>query len=150
MEIGGEMASKVAEELIDKIGDAGDRAAGYLENGASVDIQPQNGFMSEDMLAPPAWHIETGVNSGDNGQESKEDYYSYPMGVGPVMMNGCWGTGYKEGDPCFESRVPSKSTCVNMIDSAAFIGVGFDGRGEYSPNSRKMSIIQRNCAGLAT
>ncbi len=34
-----------------------------------------------------------------------------------------------------------------MIDGAAFIGVGFDGRGKYSPESRKMSIIQRSCGG---
>ena len=38
----------------------------------------------------------------------------------------------------------------NLIDGAAFMGVGFDGRGEYSPESRKMSIVQRNCAGKAT
>ena len=34
-----------------------------------------------------------------------------------------------------------------MVDGAAFIGVGFDGRGKYSPESRKMSIIQRSCSG---
>ena len=38
----------------------------------------------------------------------------------------------------------------NMIDGAAFLGVGFDGRGEYSPESRKMSIVQRNCKNKAT
>ena len=36
-----------------------------------------------------------------------------------------------------------------MIDGAAFIGVGFDGSGEYSPESRKMSIVQRNCVNKA-
>ena len=35
----------------------------------------------------------------------------------------------------------------DLIDGAAFIGVGFDGRGDYSPESRKMSIVQRVCAG---
>ena len=34
----------------------------------------------------------------------------------------------------------------NMIDGAAFIGVGFDGSGTYSPESRKKSIVQRVCA----
>lgn len=33
----------------------------------------------------------------------------------------------------------------NKLDGAAFMGVGFDGRGEYSPESRKMSIVQRSC-----
>ncbi|XP_077985124.1 uncharacterized protein LOC144439764 [Glandiceps talaboti] len=150
LEIGGEMAAKVADKLIDKIGEAGDRAAGYLENGASVDIQPQNGFVSEDMFAAPAWHIETGINSEDKGAESNGIAYTYPMGIGPMMMNGCWGTGYQPGDACYQSRVPSKSTCVNKIDGAAIIGVGFDGRGEYSPNSRKMSIIQIKCESLST
>ena len=37
-----------------------------------------------------------------------------------------------------------------MIDGAAFMGVGFDGRGEYSPESRNMSLVQRSCAGKAT
>ena len=38
----------------------------------------------------------------------------------------------------------------NQIDGAAFIGVGFDGRGEYSPESRKMSIVQRDCSAKST
>ena len=38
----------------------------------------------------------------------------------------------------------------NMIDGAAFMGVGFDGRGKYSPESRKMSIVQRNCKNKAS
>ena len=36
-----------------------------------------------------------------------------------------------------------------MLDAAAFIGVGFDGRGKYSSDSRKQSVIQRNCANKA-
>ena len=40
--------------------------------------------------------------------------------------------------------------CKSLIDGAAFIGVGFDLRGDYSPESRKMSIIQRDCSGRAT
>lgn len=38
----------------------------------------------------------------------------------------------------------------NLIDGASFIGVGFDGRGDFSPESRKMSIVQRDCKGKAT
>ena len=38
-----------------------------------------------------------------------------------------------------------------MIDGTAFMegGGGGDGRGEYSPESRKMSNAQRSCAGKA-
>ena len=54
---------------------------------------------------------------------------------------------YYKGPTCRCFRV---SLLQNLIDGAAFMGVGFDGRGEYSPESRKMSIVQRNCAGKAT
>ena len=37
-----------------------------------------------------------------------------------------------------------------MIDGTAFMEEGFDGRREYTPESRKMSIVQWSCAGKAT
>ena len=58
--------------------------------------------------------------------------------------------------PRFYMNLSKLTTChsplffQNMIDGAAFLGVGFDGRGEYSPESRKMSIVQRNCKNKAT
>ncbi|XP_077985079.1 uncharacterized protein LOC144439719 [Glandiceps talaboti] len=123
-----------------------------LEGGASIDIQPQNGFGSDGEIAPPAWHIDVDVDEEDDEEEeeSSESVFGYPMGIGPMMFNGCYGSGYLPGDPCYENRIPSQSTCVDMLDAAAFIGVGFDARGEYSPDSRKMSLIQRNCAGYST
>ena len=33
-----------------------------------------------------------------------------------------------------------------MLDAAGFIGVGFDGRGDYSSEYRKKSLVQRLCA----
>eukprot|EP00058_Branchiostoma_floridae_P001858 XP_002587346.1 hypothetical protein BRAFLDRAFT_100544 [Branchiostoma floridae] len=35
----------------------------------------------------------------------------------------------------------------NIIDGATVLGVGFDGHGEYSTDSRKKSLIQRSCDG---
>ncbi|XP_035667450.1 uncharacterized protein LOC118410076 [Branchiostoma floridae] len=75
--------------------------------------------------------------------------YSYPTGLGPVMMNGCFGTAYEPGDPCYDSKIP-QTNCPSLIDGATFLGVGFDGRGEYSADSRKRSIIQRSCNNLQT
>ncbi|XP_077985433.1 uncharacterized protein LOC144440064 [Glandiceps talaboti] len=144
-DIGGDIAVALIGEL------GGDDDEG-LENGASIDIQPQNGFGSDGEIAPPAWHIDVDVEEEDDEEEeeSSESVFGYPMGIGPMMFNGCFGSGYLPGDPCYENRIPSQSTCVDMLDAAAFIGVGFDGRGEYSPDSRKMSLIQRNCAGYST
>eukprot|EP00058_Branchiostoma_floridae_P014109 XP_002599597.1 hypothetical protein BRAFLDRAFT_77695 [Branchiostoma floridae] len=75
--------------------------------------------------------------------------YTYPAGLGPVLMNGCFGTGYKNGDPCFQAKIP-RTGCPNLIDGATYLGVGFDGRGVYSAESRKKSIIQRSCDNLQT
>ena len=33
----------------------------------------------------------------------------------------------------------------DLIPGATFIGVGFDGRGDYSPDSSKMDLVQRAC-----
>lgn len=33
----------------------------------------------------------------------------------------------------------------DLIPGATFIGVGFDGRGEYSPDSSKIDLVQRAC-----
>ena len=68
----------------------------------------------------------------------------FPMGVGMAMMNGCYLTGYQPGDPCYAFARASKR-CIDLLDGAQFIGVGFDGRGFYSADSRKMSIVQRVC-----
>ncbi|KAI8486100.1 hypothetical protein Bbelb_362000 [Branchiostoma belcheri] len=37
-----------------------------------------------------------------------------------------------------------------MMDGATYLGVGFDGRGVYSAESRKKSVIQRSCNNLQT
>ena len=34
----------------------------------------------------------------------------------------------------------------DLIPGATFIGVGFDGRGDYSPESSRMDLVQRACA----
>ena len=37
-----------------------------------------------------------------------------------------------------------------MLDAAAYIGVGFDGRGGYNAQSRKISLVTRACDGRNT
>ncbi|XP_077985473.1 uncharacterized protein LOC144440089 [Glandiceps talaboti] len=143
-----DMVGKMAVALIGEIGGDGGGDSGYRQSKASIDVQPQNGFQSDGSYAPPAWHIDVEVKEEHGKEESSsQPVFGYPMGIGPMMFNGCYGSGYLPGDPCYENRVPSWSTCGNMLDAANFIGVGFDGRGEYSPDSRKMSLIQRKCDG---
>jgi len=82
--------------------------------------------------------------SGDGGQS-----FTYPVGIGPMLMNGCFGTGYKIGDPCYAAK-RLNTKCLNMIESANYVGVGFDGTGAYNHAGRRKSLIQRSCAAKST
>ena len=97
--------------------------------------RPASFKISEISEPPPA------AKAGET-TSSNPTAFGYPMGMGPVMKNGCFGKGYKPGTPCYKAKVPV-ATCREMLDAAAFIGVGFDGRGGYNAQSRKMSLIQR-------
>jgi hypothetical protein len=58
------------------------------------------------MFVPPGYHMSAQIeNEGGkaNTKEQSEPVYSYPAGIGTTVMNGCWGTGYKPGDPCYRS-----------------------------------------------
>ena len=61
--------------------------------------------------------------------------FGFPMGIGYLLMSGCFGTGYQENDPCYNLATPL-DRCVNQIDAANFIGVGFDLTKSYTSESR--------------
>ncbi|XP_019621860.1 PREDICTED: uncharacterized protein LOC109468069 [Branchiostoma belcheri] len=167
-EITAEVEKEVAEETVDKIlgkyshdkkdkdGDDNDNDGGGGEHEikAEVDFVPDKGMVEDDMFAPPGMHMKVDLEE-DPGEDSEPDQssqpmaYGYPMGIGSALMNGCFGTGYKPGDPCYNVRdvIPA---CYNMMEGCGYIGVGFDGRGDYSSASRKKTVVQRNCKNLAT
>ncbi|KAI8486042.1 hypothetical protein Bbelb_361420, partial [Branchiostoma belcheri] len=153
----GNQMDKFDDEYKELLKDTSGLAAGLNRPVEEADIQlvPRPGATMGNMYAPPGWEIrhkykykedrdEDTVSSG--GQATA---YTYPAGLGPVLMNGCFGTGYKNGDPCWEAKIPQKG-CPNLIDGATYLGVGFDGRGVYSAESRKKSVIQRSCKNLQT
>ncbi|XP_078599632.1 uncharacterized protein LOC144874877 [Branchiostoma floridae x Branchiostoma japonicum] len=111
------------------------------------------GTNTGDTYSPAGYELRMDFETNDDGDDDELDSSDgmspavYPMGVGPLLMNGCFQTNYAEGDPCYEAFVPIEA-CANIIDGATFLGVGFDGRGEYSTDSRKKSLIQRACEGL--
>ena len=59
---------------------------------------------------------EGSSNEDDDGQ----NVYTYPHGIGSVIMNGCWGTGYQSGDPCHKS-LTSRTACKVSIFSSKYI-----------------------------
>ncbi|XP_068740594.1 uncharacterized protein [Montipora capricornis] len=141
---------KMVDKQLQIIDEAQQKAENFLKKKIKLDILPEKGWESEDMFVPPGYHLDTEISDeGGSPKEAEPPAYNYPAGLGNVLMNGCYGTGYKPGDPCYVAKW-TLDACLNMIDGAAFMGVGFDGRGEYSPESRKMSIVQRSCAGKST
>ena len=69
----------------------------YLQ--IKLDIVPDKGWQSEDMFVPAGYHMDTSISDEEGSPpENDQASFSYPAGLGSVLMNGCFGTGYKEGD----------------------------------------------------
>ncbi|CAH1233427.1 Hypp738 [Branchiostoma lanceolatum] len=163
-EVTAEVEKKVAEQAVEKIfGEVehekkneggGGGGSSEEELKAEIDFVPEKGMVQDDMFAPPGMEMKIDVEK-DPGKDSEPDQssqpmaFSYPMGMGSALMNGCFGTGYVAGDPCYNMKdaIPN---CWNMMEGCGYIGVGFDGRGDYSSTSRRKTVIQRNCKNRAT
>ncbi|KAJ7378598.1 hypothetical protein OS493_021898 [Desmophyllum pertusum] len=146
-----EVGQKAVEKQFEIMEEQQAKAQEFIDEKLEVNVEPEKGWKTEDLLVPAGFHIDaemTGEDKKPQG-EAGEQPFVYPMGVGGLLMNGCFGTNYQPGDPCYEARWKT-TLCLSLIDGAAFIGVGFDSRGDYSPESRKMSIVQRDCTGRAT
>ena len=62
------------------------------------------------MFVPPGYHM--GASISDTEQTEKEHgeqpfTYAPNMGLGYVMMNGCYGTNYTPSDPCYNAKFAS-------------------------------------------
>ena len=89
------------------------------------------------------------ISQGSPEKQSGGDAYTYPAGIGPMLINGCFGTNYKIGDPCYAAK-RLNTKCLNMMEAANYVGVGFDGVGDYTHANRRKSIVQRVCANQGT
>ncbi|XP_078577686.1 uncharacterized protein LOC144862773 [Branchiostoma floridae x Branchiostoma japonicum] len=143
---------KADEEFDEVLSRSGDLLAGVKGvEEAKLRVTHGRGTNTGDTFAPASQELSLSFKheEDDDEQDTSEGGIpqAYPHGLGPIMMNGCFGSGYAEGDPCYEAFTPIEA-CANIIDGATFLGVGFDGRGEYSSDSRKKSLVQRSCNGL--
>ncbi|XP_078358108.1 uncharacterized protein LOC144642883 isoform X1 [Oculina patagonica] len=147
---GVEVVGNLVDKQFENIEHAQNKSAEFLKKEIKLDIMPDKAWINDNMFVPSGYHIDASVEEGSNSPKANGNTpFTYPTGMGQVLMNGCWGANYSTHDPCYNSKAQS-TNCWNMIDGAAFIGVGFDGNGKYSPESRKMSIVQRNCANKAS
>ena len=44
------------------------------------------------------------ISQGSPEKQSGGDAYTYPAGIGPMLINGCFGNSYKKGDPCYAAK----------------------------------------------
>eukprot|EP00058_Branchiostoma_floridae_P002532 XP_002588020.1 hypothetical protein BRAFLDRAFT_89006 [Branchiostoma floridae] len=86
-------------------------AGGTGEMKAEIDFVEQKGMVQDDLFAPPGMKMKVDVQKSPKKQNEKDDMspppaFSYPVGMGGTLMNGCFGTGYKRGDPCYKAKRP--------------------------------------------
>ncbi len=70
------------------------------------------------MFVPPGYHLNAEIENESGKTETKEQsepVYAYPAGIGSTIMNGCWGTGYQPGDPCYQSLKVSTACHVCLL-----------------------------------
>ena len=82
-----------------------------------INVEPEKGWKTEDMFVPAGFHIDAEMKEASEAPEGEEGQqpFSYPMGVGGMLMNGCYGTGYQPGDPCYEARAKTTICLVCLV-----------------------------------
>ncbi|XP_013392189.1 uncharacterized protein LOC106160199 [Lingula anatina] len=117
-----------------------------MGGSATVDVIPSKGFNYDgEMFSPPEYKIKTEwAPEPEDAEIDPGPAFEANKGLGSVLLNGCYKPSFSVNDPCYAAKrlLPK---CQHILDSSNFIGVGFDGRGDYSSESRKKSIIQRVC-----
>ena len=79
--------------------------AALASTGAKkISFQRLQGFNGINEFEPAGWQVELDDTSkSDEPTGEKEQPTIWPMGVGTALMNGCFGSGYKKGDPCYSA-----------------------------------------------
>lgn len=81
-----------------------------------LDITGDKGWQTDDMFIPPGYHMyakiepESKPASAVNGQPP----FTFPFGAGGLIMNGCFGSGYKPGDRCYDATWATTKCLVSL------------------------------------
>ena len=77
---------------------------------------PEKSWAVDNMFVPSGYHIDASI--GGQSKPPAEDgspSFVYPAGMGQVLMNGCFGTGYTVNDPCYNAAATSVSCKVSFL-----------------------------------
>ena len=111
-----------------------------------VNIKSRNGYLDlggEFQVGGVDIKIEELQKSPQNSKNRRYAVES-PSGIGQMLMNGCFGSDYEIGDPCYGSRVVDTG-CSNLLEAANYVGAGFDGTNAYTHKGRRKNLIKRKC-----
>ena len=93
-----------------------------------ININPDKGYQTEDLFVPAGFHIDAEVTGEDEKPDGEigDQPFAYPMGVGGLLMNGCFGKNYQPGDPCYQAK---GKTTLCLVSNLCRL---FCGRGHFS------------------
>jgi len=116
------------------------------EGGAKeIEFDPLPGFQGQEKYQNPGWKMRAKQSDPIKRKDKPPEEAQYTRGVGFALLNGCFLPKYDKSSPCYNAVAATPSLCLNVHDSANFIGVGFNGRGRYNSDSRRQSLIRRRC-----
>ncbi|XP_019616275.1 PREDICTED: uncharacterized protein LOC109463839 [Branchiostoma belcheri] len=133
-EIEKNVAQQTISQLLDKVehdhdkkeegGEDGGGDGGGEENEikAEIDFVPQKGMVEEDLFAPPGMNMKMDIEENPQADDNADDMseptaFSYPLGMGGALMDGCFGTDYTPEDPCYNQKTVQPA-CGASVDSA--------------------------------
>ena len=127
------------------------QGAGMSSEGVEIKIKHDKGYKDEGgEFQDGGANIKIqDIEKPSRDSHSAEESHVYPVGIGPILINGCYGSGYGPGDPCYAYKRLSDK-CLDQLEAANYIGVGFDATGGYTHAGRRKSLIQRVCAKKRT
>ena len=87
-----------------------------------INIVPDKGWKTEDLFVPSGFHIDAELTGEDEKPKGEmgEQPFAYPMGVGGMIMNGCFDKNYQPGDPCFDAKGDTTLCLVSKLGSFFF------------------------------
>ena len=120
----------------------------FSKGKTTIDVNPKKGYVNDN-----GEFKEGGVSFSlefekESDSKHEPEHWKHPLkyqnGLGAALLSNCFQGSEGLGDPCNEA-VEFDVACIDMMEGANYIGVGYDGRGDYTVSDRKKTVVQRRC-----